>query len=128
MNLVISIGNLTDEPKANEYGEHKKVTFTLALNRMKEGADFVRFTAWDKKAEVIEKHCHKGMKIRVNSHVQSGSYEKDGKKVYTTDFVVDEIEFLEKKKEQEPPEGYGKNESEEFMHIPEGIDEEMPFK
>lgn len=127
MNITMSIGNLTDEPQVVEIsGEHKKATFSLALNRIKDGADFPRFVAWDKKAELIEKYCHKGMKLAIRGHIQTGSYEKDGKKVYTTDIVVDDIEFCEKKNDGSAGQPRV-NASEEFIKVPEGVDDEIPF-
>ncbi|MBQ1295293.1 MAG: single-stranded DNA-binding protein [Clostridiales bacterium] len=121
MNRVIAIGNLTDDPKVTYLQSGKaKAEFTLALQRMKEGADFPRFIAWEKKAEFMEKYCHKGMKLAVEGHIQTGSYEKDGKKVYTTDIICDNIEFCEKKKEQP-------TESTDFMKVPDGVDNEIPF-
>lgn len=127
MNLTISAGNMTDEPRIDVYNEHKKAAFTLALNRAKEGADFPNFVAWDQKAELIEKYCHKGTKLIIQGHIQTGSYEKDGQKRYTTDIVVDRIEFCDKKPKDETTGQPTENPSEGFMKIPEGIDEEMPF-
>jgi len=129
MNKVISIGRLTDEPKVSETSNGKKIArFTLALDRIGEGADFPSYIAWEKKAELIEKHCHKGQKIGVVGRIQTGSYEKDGNKVYTTDIVVDEIEFCEKKRELDGSEGQPtENASDGFMKIPDGIDKELPF-
>lgn len=126
MNKTFSSGNLTDEPKITTTSTgKKKADFTLALNRMKEGADFPRFIAWEQKAEFIEKWCHKGTKLIVEGHIQTGSYEnKDGKKVYTTDIVCDNIEFGEKKQKDEQPK---QNESDEWVKIPDGIQEELPF-
>lgn len=126
MNRVIAIGNLTDDPKVTYLQSGKaKAEFTLALQRMKEGADFPRFIAWEKKAEFMEKYCHKGMKLAVEGHIQTGSYEKDGKKVYTTDVICDNIEFCEKKKVDETT---GQpTESTDFMKVPDGIDNEIPF-
>ena len=125
MNKTISAGNMTDEPKISEVsGGHKMATFNLALNRIKEGAEFPRFVAWDKKAEIIEKWCHKGTKLLIEGHIQTGSYDGKNGKVYTTDIIVDNIEFLGKK---EPAEGIGRNEGDPFMKIPEGIEEEIPF-
>ena len=123
MNKTISMGRLTDEPKVRETQAGKKVAeFTMALDRIKEGADFPRFIAWDKKAEVIEKYCHKGTKLLIEGRIQTGSYEKDGHKVYTTDIVVENLEFCEKKSEMQPA-----NPTDEFMKIPDGINEEIPF-
>ncbi|MBQ1295283.1 MAG: single-stranded DNA-binding protein [Clostridiales bacterium] len=122
MNRVIAIGNLTDDPKVTYLQSGKaKAEFTLALQRMKEGADFPRFIAWEKKAEFMEKYCHKGMKLAVEGHIQTGSYEKDGKKVYTTDIICDNIEFCEKKKDEQP------TESTDFMKVPDGVENEIPF-
>ena len=126
MNVVIAVGNLTDDPRIDVYNEHKKASFTLALSRGKDGADFPRFVAWDKRAEVIENYCHKGSKLAVRGHIQTGSYEKDGKKVYTTDVIADEIDFCDRKPKDEQPD---KNPDDDFMKIPDGIkDEEFPFK
>lgn len=126
MNRVIAIGNLTDDPKVTYLQSGKaKAEFTLALQRMKEGADFPRFIAWEKKAEFMEKYCHKGMKLAVEGHIQTGSYEKDGKKVYTTDVICDNIEFCEKKKVDETT---GQpTESTDFMKVPDGVENEIPF-
>lgn len=106
--------------------------YTLAVDRRykKEGgqqADFFSIVAFGKTAEFVEKYIKKGMKIIVGCHAQSGSYEKDGKKVYYTEFVADEHEFCESKGssrnsgQQEPPADDG------FMQIPDGIDGELPF-
>ena len=125
MNRVIAIGNMTDDPKVTYLQSGKaKAEFTLALQRMKEGADFPRFIAWEKKAEFMEKYCHKGMKLAVEGHIQTGSYEKDGKKVYTTDVICDNIEFCERKKDETTGQP---TESTDFMKVPDGIDGEIPF-
>ena len=124
MNKTICIGNLTDEPKISQTQSGKKVArFTLALNRTGEGADFPSFIAWEQKAELLENYCHKGMKLAVEGHLQTGSYEGKNGKVYTTDVIADRIEFVEKKKDDQPKE----NPSDEFMKIPDGIEEEIPF-
>ena len=127
MNKVICCGNMTDEPRIDVFNEHKKASFTLALNRIKDGADYPRFIAWDKKAEFLENWCHKGTRLLIEGHIQTGSYEKDGKKVYTTDIICDNIEFCEKKPKDETAGQPKENPTDEFMKIPEGIDEELPF-
>ena len=127
MNITLSIGNMTDEPKIDVYNEHKKASFSLALNRVKDGADFPRFVAWDKKAELIEQYCHKGSKLAIKGHIQTGSYlNMDKKKVYTTDIIVDELEFLDRKPKDETTRQPTEN-PDDFMKIPDGIEDEMPF-
>lgn len=129
MNRTISIGNMTDEPKITETSTGKKMArFTLALNRMNEGADFPNFVAWEKKAEFIEKYCHKGTKLAIEGHIQTGSYEGKNGKVYTTDIVCDQIEFCERKKKDGSEGQPIENPTDEFMKIPDGVDEEIPFK
>lgn len=129
MNRTISIGNMTDEAKITETSTGKKMArFTLALNRMNEGADFPNFVAWEKKAEFIEKYCHKGTKLAIEDHIQTGSYEGKNGKVYTTDIVCDQIEFCEKKKKDGSEGQPEENPTDEFMKIPDGVDEEIPFK
>lgn len=124
MNKTFSVGNLTDDPKITYTQSGKaKAEFTLALNRMKEGADFPRFIAWEKTAEFMEKWCHKGMKLAVVGHIQTGSYEGKNGKVYTTDIICENVEFCEKKQQQAQPD----NDPNPFLDIPDDIGEEIPF-
>ncbi len=65
-----------------------------------------------------------GTKIACEGRLQTGSYtNKEGQKIYTTDVILDGVEFAESKKSQEKP----KNEDTGFINIPEGIDDELPF-
>ena len=103
MNNCIFMGRLTADPQTR-YGKRADGTdlcvaqYTLAIDRQGEGADFPTFKAFGKSGEFAEKYLRKGMKIAVESHVQTGSYtNKDGVKVYTVEFVVDHQEFCEKK-------------------------------
>ena len=124
MNKVITMGRLTADPKVSQTTTGKKVArFNLALDRMKDGADFPSYIAWEKRAEFLEKWCHKGMRLLVEGHLQTVTYEKDGHKVYTTDVVCDVIEFCDKKRDQEEQ----PKESEDWVNIPDGIQEELPF-
>ena len=128
MNLTISKGNMTDEPRVTETSTgKKKAEFTLALNRMKDGADFPRFIAWEQKAELIEKWCHKGTSLLVEGHIQTGSYEGKSGKVYTTDIICDRIEFCDKKPKDGSEGQPTENDPNPFMNIPDSIDEEIPF-
>lgn len=94
---TFGIGRLTDNPDVRE----NCVTFTIATDRYStEGnkTDFIRHVAFGHKAEFASKYLKKGSKVFVTGHIQTGSYEKDGRKVYTTDVIVDELEFCESKK------------------------------
>ena len=127
MNVTIIMGNLTDDPRIRRTATGKVVAdFTIAVPRMSEGTDFISCIAWEKKAEFAENYMHKGMKFLVKGRIQTGSYEKDGHKHKTFDIVADEIEFCEKKKADETTGQPAKN-SDGFMQIPDGLQEEMPF-
>ncbi len=128
MNRTISMGNLTADPEIKETTTGKRFArFTLALQRMNEGADFPSFIAWEKKAEFLEKYCKKGMKLLVEGHIQTGSYEGKNGKVYTTDIVCDQIEFCERKPKDGTEGQPTQNEADPFV-IPDDIDdEEIPF-
>ena len=107
MNKVIIIGRFTRDPEIKyTTGENTTATarFSLAVNRRfknKEGnydADFINCVAFGKTAEFIEKYFTKGMAIGITGRIQTGSYtNKEGQKVYTTDVVVEETEFVESK-------------------------------
>ena len=106
--------------------------YTLAVDRKykKEGgqqADFLSIVAFGKTAEFVEKYIKKGIKVIVECHAQSGSYEKDGKKVYYTEFVADTHEFCESKGNNNDNAGGQQVDSDGFMNIPDGVAEELPF-
>lgn len=103
MNKWIGMGRLCKEPVVRTNGNVKIAEYTLAIDRPgKSGeekkADFIRCIAFGKTADFVENYLHQGMKVLVSARVQTGSYvNKEGVKVYTTDFVVDSHEFCEKK-------------------------------
>ena len=109
MNKVILMGRLARDPecRTTQSGQ-MKANFTLAVDRMSKEkmADFIGLTAWGKTAEFVSQYLCKGRQVLVEGRIQTGSYEKDGKKVYTTDVMVDRIEFADKKPQgnaEEPP-------------------------
>lgn len=132
MNNVNLIGRLTKDPDTRYTTDNMAVArFTVAVDRYGKdaGADFISCVAFKNTAEFIDKYFRKGMKIGITGHIQTGKYDnKDGKTVYTTDVVVDRAEFVEKK--ADAPETIGQpteNPTDEFMKIPDNIDEEIPF-
>lgn len=145
MNKWIGIGRLTRDPEVR-YSQGEKQTavarYSLAVDRRfkRDGepdADFINCVVFGKSAEFAEKYFHKGTKIAVIGHLQTGSYtNKDGQKVYTTDVVVEEQEFAESKgsgsggsdnSESSRPEPSLAEANDGFMSIPTDLDEELPF-
>ena len=143
MNKVQLVGRLTRDPEIRySQGENATATarFSVAVNRRfknSEGnydADFINCVAFGKSAEFVEKYFKKGMAIGLTGRIQTGSYtNKDGQKVYTTDVVVEETEFVESKGASNTdnsnsfrPTPSVSNNS-DFVNIPDGVDEELPF-
>lgn len=139
MNKTVLIGRSTKDADVR-YSQGDKpmaiARISLAVDRKfkQEGqptADFINCIAFGKTAEVIEKYVVKGTKIAVVGHIQTGSYtNKDGQKVYTTDVVIDELEFCESKASQQSQNNdiqKPMTDSDGFMNIPDGIDSELPF-
>ncbi len=141
MNKVILMGRIVRDPEIR-YSQGEKSTavarFTLAVDRKfkQEGqptADFINCLAFGKRAEFLEKYCKKGTKLVVEGSWQTGSYtNKDGQKVYTNECLIENCEFAESKNASCGNNGSGNAlvqniGGEDFMHIPDGIDEELPF-
>lgn len=137
MNKVILMGRLTRAPEVRySQGPNSMAVarWTLAVDRRfrREGeaeSDFISCVAFGKAAEHAEKYYKQGTRIIISGRIQTGSYvNRDGIKVYTTDVVIEEQEFAERKRgnqEQQEPVQAG---SDGFMTIPEGMEEEMPFR
>lgn len=111
MNNVCLVGRLTRDPELR-YIPHSGTpvaTFTLAVDKglskekkeemesqNKPTADFLRIVVWGKQGENCAEYLKKGRQTSVNGRLQTGSYEdKDGKKVYTTDVVANQVQFLD---------------------------------
>lgn len=140
MNQVELIGRLARDPEVRTSQSGSVVgRYTLAVDRRfkREGeatADFISCICFGKAAEFAEKYLTKGIKIAVIGRIQTGSYtNREGQKVYTTDVVIESQEFVESKstndstrggRPQEPPLEGG---NDDFMVVPDDIEEELPF-
>lgn len=108
MNKVILIGRICTDIDARTTPNGTAVsTYRLGVERKfkKEGqpdADFLTCVAFGKTGEFAANYLRKGLKIAVEGQIQTRSYEnKDGKKVYITEILVDQHEFCEKKNDSE---------------------------
>lgn len=129
MNKTLLVGRLTADPTVNYTdGGNSIARLTVAVDRRFKSengptADFISCVAFGKTAEFIEKYFHKGNRIGIEGRIQTGSYEKDGQKIYTTDVVIENCEFVESKNQDAPTE----KKDNDFMKVPDGIEEELPF-
>ena len=153
MNKVILMGRLTRDPEVR-YSQGSQsmavARYTLAVDRRfkrdgEQTADFIQCVAFGKSGEFAERYFHKGTKVVVEGRIQTGSYEKDGQRVYTTDIVVEQQEFAESKASSDNNAGNYQQSApasapqqaaspapssavgDGFMNIPDGLDDELPF-
>lgn len=133
MNSVQLIGRLTRDPDVRYTSEGAAIArFSLAVDRRfkQEGgdsADFINCVAFGRSADFIEKYFNKGKKLALTGRIQTGSYtNRDGAKVFTTDVVVETVEFVESKTSN-PPQAASNTSSDGFMDIPDNAGETMPF-
>lgn len=96
MNNVNLIGRLANEPDQRTTNTGKLVTkFTIAIDHGKDRkADLIFCEAWDKTASLVANYLHKGTQFGAEGSIKTGSYEKDGKKVYTFHVLVHRIHFI----------------------------------
>lgn len=107
MNKCIFLGRMTNDPEITyTQGESAMAIarFDFAVDRRgsREGeptADFFRCTAFDRKAELLERFGRKGLKLLLTGKMQNNNYtNKEGVKVYSMQYLVDDVEFAESKK------------------------------
>lgn len=139
MNKVILIGRLVKDPDIRMGTNDTTIArYTLAVNRRyhknnEVTADFIGCVALGKNGEFAEKYLHQGIKIAVIGRIQTGSYtNRDGKKVYITDVLIEEQEFVESKKSQseeqsQPPIPSPEQDTSGFMDMPSIMDDGLPF-
>lgn len=151
MNKVMLLGRLTRDPDvrySQSNGEQLAIArYTIAVDRRfirknssndQQTADFISCVAFGKSGEFAEKYLKKGTKIAATGRIQTGSYtNKEGQKVYTTEVVIEEQEFAESKNaaaNNNESSDYNSQSNqpsatdEGFIDIPDGIEQDLPFK
>ena len=140
MNKVILMGRLTRDPEVR-YSQGENATavarYSLAVDRRfkRDGeptADFFNCVAFGRNAEFAEKYLHKGMRIAIEGQIQTRNYDdKDGRKVYVTEVIVDRQEFCESKSAATSPLPQDETESEpmqaDVVGTDNNADDDWPF-
>ena len=140
MNRVMLIGRLTRDPEIHYSGDENSTAvamYTLAVRRRyqkEEGqdTDFITCVTFGKSAEFAEKYFRKGLRVAIAGRLQTGNYtNQEGNKVYVTEVVVEEQEFADSKNVNvssgtTPAPSSESNDG--FKNIPDGMEEETPFK
>lgn len=138
MNKVILMGRLTKDPEVRyTQGDNSTcvASFTIAVDRKfkrdgEQTADFINCVAFGRLAEHVEKYYRKGLKTALTGRIQTRNYtNRDGKKVYITEVVAEELEFAESKGESTggATPASGTDPLDGFMSIPDDMDENLPF-
>ncbi len=149
MNKVMLMGRLTKDPEIR-YSQSKNgdqlaiARFSLAVDRRfsrsgqgenEQTADFFNCTSFGRQAEFCEKYLRQGTKIVICGRIENDNYtNKNGEKVYSVKILCEEIEFAESKKAQEgggytpQPSAPQSADEKEFISIPSGIEDDLPFK
>ena len=140
-NKVVLMGRLTRDPDVRYTTTNNTmvVQFALAVNRRfaRQGeerqTDFINIVAWDKTAEFCGKYFRKGQQVGIIGRIQTRNYDdKDGKKVYVTEVVAEEVYFADTKKEDSPFGNQPINnpfatQSNDFIPVIDDYMSELPF-
>lgn len=146
LNKAILIGRLTRDPEVRYTSSNRAVAqFTIAIDRpftKEDGtreADFLNVVAWDKIGENVGKYLTKGRLCAVEGRIQTRNYDNDeGRKVYVTEIIASNVQFLEKKQDNsnfenmpEPPMQESKTEEKDpFEMMGQAVeitDNDLPF-
>ena len=132
LNKVALTGRMTKDPELRYLGNGTPVaSFTLAVDRVfknKDGqkeADFINIQVWRKQAENVAQYTGKGSLVAVAGRIQTRNYEnKEGKRVYITEVVADEVHFLSTNRDNKDQNKDNEPKKDEDLSEYEG---ELPF-
>lgn len=140
MNKVTLIGRLTKDPEIKLTSNQTQFcNFTIAVDRRfkdsngQRQADFINCVAWKQTAVFIQKYFKKGNRIGISGSIQTRSYDKDGQKVFITEVLAEEAEFVEAQQQATQPENQPEPEAQQEpqQQDPEPEQEprqELPFE
>lgn len=135
MNKVILVGKITKNPEIRYISENKNsvvARYTIAVERIYQkktgyAVDFIRCETFGKNALFAEKYFYEGLKVCISGQMRTGHYvNKEGRRIYTTNILVETQEFFES-----PPTPISEENREdinEFMEIPDDMDDVLPFR
>lgn len=107
INRVVLVGRITKDPDLRKTQNGTSVvSFTIACNRrvpsQGQDADFISCVAWNKTADFMAQYVRKGALLGLEGRIQTRSYDdRDGKRIYVTEVIADNVQFLESKKQAE---------------------------
>ena len=130
MNSVSLIGRLTKDPELKVATNGKKFTrFTLAVANQKnkdgsENTAWINVVAFNRQAETLCNYMTKGRQLGVTGYITTGSYkDKDGKTIYTTEVIANNVEFIGSKNDADA----GEPAKPDYENAFAEADEDCPF-
>lgn len=135
MNKVILVGRLTRDPEVKTtQNQVEFCSFSVAVDRRyktasgERQADFINCVAWRQQAKLLGQYFQKGSRIGIVGNLQSRTYDdKDGKKVYVTEVSVDEIEFVDSKRDSQSGSANDNGTSSNFSQTPPAAQSDSGF-
>ena len=147
MNKVILSGRLAADPRMRDTARVKVAEFSLAVDRpYKNGAsktvDFIPCVAFGQRADFAEKYLRKGEKIMVTGYWAIDKWKnRDGNSMTSHKCQVEEFEFCGSKSDRSdldrpvtspesdamPNEMPTQQSIDDFLTIPDDLDDEVPF-
>lgn len=129
INKLIFQGRLTKDPELRQTQSGvSNLLFTVAWSekyKETEAKCFLLCKAWRQTAEFIGKYFQKGQEIALEGHMVTEEWKENET---VTLCLIDKAHFCGSKSQsnaQEPPKE--RNGNEDFVTIPEGLEEELPF-
>lgn len=126
LNRMMIHGRLTKDIEVTQVGGFPKTEFTVAWSEKYKDIEkkcFLRCVAWRSTAEFLQKYFKKGQEIMVEGQMVTDEWEKDGQKQSRTLCNVEKVHFCGSKTSDSAP--AAKNN--DFVDVPEGSAEELPF-
>lgn len=136
LNRVVLIGRLTKDPELRYTPNGIAVTqFTLAVERpykndREKEIDYIPVVTWRQSAEACANYLKKGRLTAVEGRIQIRNYDNnEGKRVYVTEVLADNVRFLESSKDNKQASSQG-NKSDPFANDSKPLDlgdDDLPF-
>ena len=109
MNRAMLVGRLGKDPETKDVPRKNKddttvTKFSLATQKGKDAeTQWHNIVAWGKRGETLQEYVKKGDQLAIEGEIRNGSYEKDGKKVYTSEINLDSFTFIGGKRDNDEP-------------------------
>lgn len=102
INQVVLVGRITNDIELKQSQSVTIASFNLAVNGYKDQTDFIRCTAFNKTAEILNQYSHKGSRIGVTGRIHAYNYDKqDGSKAYVTEVTINSVQLLDSKQDNQ---------------------------